>query len=261
MALDAEPVRVDLLEDGALLRVLLDRPKGNVLTTGMAEAVRAALLAHQGAPRLKMVCLRGAGGHFSYGASIEEHREPAMAALLGSSHDLARAVASYPVPVAALVEGRCLGGAFELVLCCHLVFATKDARFAWPEIKLGVFPPLAAAVAPLRLGALADRLILTGEEVDAQVLRGAGFVAAVLDDGDPERALVEWHRARLGPLSVFAIRQATQALRWGSKLLEALERPLARTEAQYLERVLPSHDGREGIGAFLEHREPRWEGR
>ncbi|MBZ5522125.1 MAG: enoyl-CoA hydratase/isomerase family protein, partial [Acidobacteriia bacterium] len=51
----------------------------------------------------------------------------------------------YPVPVAALVEGRCLGGAFELALCCHFVFAARSAVFACPEIKLGVFPPVLAA--------------------------------------------------------------------------------------------------------------------
>jgi enoyl-CoA hydratase/carnithine racemase len=86
-------------------------------------------------------------------------------------------------------------------------------------------------------------------------------VAALLGDADPERELHEWHRARIAPLSAFALRQATQALRNGSRVIEALEEPLARTEAQYLDRVLNSHDGREGIEAFLERRAPSWEDR
>lgn len=262
MTRERDGFHAELGEGGTLLRILLDRPKGNVLTTELVAGIRAALLAHETAPHLKMAYLRGAGGHFSYGASIQEHRAASLPGLLASFHGLARAIAAYAVPVAALVEGKCLGGAFEMALCCHLVFATRGARFAWPEIKLGVFPPLAAAVAPLRLGGgLAERLVLTGEEVDAETLHRIGFVTAVFDDGDPEPALLEWHRARMGPLSAFAIRQATRALRAGSPLLEALEDPLGRTEAQYLGEVLASHDGPEGIEAFLERRAPRWEDR
>ncbi len=79
-----------------------------------------------------------------------------------------RELAAYPVPVAALVEGRCLGGAFELALCCHLVFATPIARAsAAPRSSSASFPPVLAAIGALRLpGALAERLLLTGEELD-----------------------------------------------------------------------------------------------
>jgi cyclohexa-1,5-dienecarbonyl-CoA hydratase len=255
-------VRSDILEDGTLLRVLWEGPPGNVLTARAAAEIRAALLARRDDPRLKLACLRGAGGQFSYGASIQEHRPEAMPALLAGIHALARTVAGFPVPVAALVEGKCLGGAFEVVLCCHLVFATPEARFAWPEIKLGVFPPLAAAVAPLRLGAaLAERMILSGAELDAESLHRAGFLAALVDDVPPELGLLRWYRAHLAPLSAFAIRQATRALRADGDLLRALDAPLARAEAQYTREVLSSHDGREGIEAFLAKRAPRWEDR
>jgi cyclohexa-1,5-dienecarbonyl-CoA hydratase len=262
MSLDGHGVRAELRDQGTLLRVLLDRPRGNILTAQVAAEIRAALVAREREPRLKLVYLRGAGGHFSYGASIQEHRAESMAALLAGVHSLARTIAGYPVPVAALVEGKCLGGAFEVALCCHLVFATPGARFAWPEVTLGVFPPLAAALAPMRLGgARAERLILSGEEIDAESLRRTGFLAAVLDDREPELALLRWYGAHLAPLSAFAIRQATRALRAGSDLLRALEAPLARTEAQYTTEVLSSHDGPEGIEAFLAKRAPRWEDR
>jgi cyclohexa-1,5-dienecarbonyl-CoA hydratase len=262
MSLEGHGVHAELREEGTLLRVLLDHPRGNVLTAAVAAEIRAVLAAREQEPRLKLVYLRGAGGNFSYGASIQEHRADSMPALLAGVHALARTIATYPVPVAALVEGKCLGGAFEAVLCCHLVFATPGARFAWPEIKLGVFPPLAAAVAPLRLGGpLAERLILSGGEIDAESLRGAGFLAAVFDDAEPELALLRWYGTHLEPLSAFAIRQATRALRANGDLVRALEIPLARTEAQYTTEVLSSHDGPEGIEAFLAKRAPRWEDR
>jgi cyclohexa-1,5-dienecarbonyl-CoA hydratase len=258
----ASAIRAELIEGGTLLRVVLDRPPGNLLTAALCGEVAAALAAHRELPQLRLVYLVGAGHSFSYGASIQEHRAPAIEPLLRSFHGLARAVAEYPVPVAALVEGRCYGGAFELVLCCHLVFATPGARFAWPEIKLGVFPPLAAALAPLRLGgALAERLILTGDELSARSLERAGFLAALFETPDPELPLVEWYRERMRPLSAEAIRQATRALRSGSELRARLAEPLSRTEAQYLAEAAPSHDGREGIEAFLAKRSPRFEDR
>jgi DHA2 family multidrug resistance protein len=66
--------------------------------------------------------------------------------MLAAFHRTIRAVAAFPVPVAALVEGRCLGGAFELALACHYLFAKESAVFACPEVKLGVVPPVLAVL-------------------------------------------------------------------------------------------------------------------
>ena len=253
-------VRTRLDEDGRLLWIVLDQPKGNVLDRRLMLEVQTALDQHRDDRRLKLVVLRGTGGEFSFGASVDEHRPDEAPELLRTLHELARRLASHPVPVAALVQGRCLGGALELVLCCHFVFAANDARFACPEIKLGVYPPLFAVAGALRLGGpLAERLMLTGEEIGAIAAERAGLVAAVLPEGpDPEEALREWYRTRLEPLSAFAIREATRAVRAHSPLLAALGTPLDDSERAYLERVLPSHDGNEGIDAFLARRPPRW---
>jgi cyclohexa-1,5-dienecarbonyl-CoA hydratase len=254
-------VRADLLEEGTVLRLLLDEPKGNVLDTTMMRELRTALAGARDQAGLRLVVIRGAGGHFSFGASVEEHRKEQASAMLATFHGLVRDVAACPVPVAALVEGRCLGGAFELSLCCHLVFAVRGAVFACPEIKLGVFPPVMAAVGHHRLGsALAERLLLTGQELDAAAAHQAGFVTAVLD-GDAEEALLAWYRATLRPLSAFALRQAVRAVRTASGLLDSLRGPLDGTERQYVREVLPSHDGNEGIEAFLARRPPVWQDR
>jgi cyclohexa-1,5-dienecarbonyl-CoA hydratase len=254
-----QTIDASLVEDGTVLRILLDRPKGNVLSREMMEEIGDALDRHGDDPHLRLALLRGAGGHFSFGASVEEHRRDEAPAMLRAFHRFIRQVASYPVPVAALVEGRCLGGAFELTLACHLVFAGPSARFGCPEIKLAVFPPVLAAAGPARLGgALAERLLLTGDEIDARAAERAGFVAEVFDAGDPEDALYAWYRAHLLPLSAFALRQAVHAARSRSALLSALGDPLDAAERQYVDRVLPSHDGNEGIDAFLSRRAPAW---
>jgi cyclohexa-1,5-dienecarbonyl-CoA hydratase len=256
-------IREDLLESGAILRLVLDRPRGNVLTTDMMRSLHGVLEAHSGDEHLKLVVLRGAGGTFSYGASIEEQRRAQAPAMLAAFHALARRLASYPVPVAALVEGRCLGAAFELALCCHFVLAARTAAFACPEIRLGVFPPVLAVLGPLRLGAAtAERLLLTGGEASAEELARTGFITSLFDVGtDADAALLYWYRSKLARLSAFALRQAASAARRGADLERLLGAPLAEAERQYLEQVLPSHDGNEGLEALRARREPRWEDR
>jgi cyclohexa-1,5-dienecarbonyl-CoA hydratase len=253
-------ITADLLEDDGVLRLVLNQPKGNVLTTEMMGELSTALAVKHDDAHLKLVIIRGAGGNFSFGASIEEHERDRVGDMLRSFHGFVRDLASYPVPVAALVDGRCLGGAFELALCCHLLFATPAARLGCPEIKLGVFAPVLAAVGPERLpGALAERLLLTGEEISGTAAANVGLLACVLDGPDPEDSLLGWYRTHLAPLSAFALRQATAASRRTSGLLRALSERLPAIERQYLDEVVASHDGNEGIAAFVARRAPKWE--
>jgi cyclohexa-1,5-dienecarbonyl-CoA hydratase len=253
-------VQSAVLAEGGVLRLLLDQPRANILSTAMMGEIGGALDSHEGDTRLKLVVLRGAGGNFSYGASVSEHRREAAPAMLAGFHDLVRRVARFPVPVAALVEGRCLGGAFELALATHFVFATGETVFGCPEIRLGVIPPVLSVLGHHRLGgALAEQMLLTGREIDAARARSCGLVVDVLPGGeDPEAWLLAWFRETLAPLSAFSLREATRAARQGSGLLASLGEPLAAAERRYLDHLLPSHDGNEGIEAFLAKRPPVW---
>jgi cyclohexa-1,5-dienecarbonyl-CoA hydratase len=252
-----ELVHAELLESGTLLRLLFDRPPGNILTGGLMEQLGHELASHQNERSLRMVALQGAGGQFSWGASVEEHRKPSAPGMLRALSRLVRGIAGYPVPVAALVEGRCLGGGFELALACHLVFTTPDARMGCPEITLGVFPPVLAALGPWRLGgALSDRLVLTGETLTAADARACGFSAAILDGRDPFAQFTEWYRKGPGRMSAAALRTAAQAVRAGTAQLFGAR--LDELEQLYLDRVLASHDGNEGIEAFIARRPPVW---
>jgi cyclohexa-1,5-dienecarbonyl-CoA hydratase len=252
-------VNETLLEEGTLLKLELNRPKGNVLTMEMMKALSYSLAGHSDNPHLRMIFIRGAGNHFSFGASVEEHVKEKAPSMLACFHDMIRQVAGCPVPIAALVEGSCLGGAFELILACHLVFAAPSASFGCPEIKLGVFPPVLAAIGAQRLGGpLAERLILTGATIDAATAEKAGMVSAIFSGGNPEEELMEWYRKNLRPLSAFAIRKAACAARLGSGLVAALKEPLDRLEKLYVDEVLAGNDGNEGITAFIARRKPIW---
>jgi cyclohexa-1,5-dienecarbonyl-CoA hydratase len=245
-----------VLEGGGLLRIVLDKPKGNVLSQAMMAAIAEHLSLHAGDRALRLVVLQGANGNFSYGASVEDHRREQAPAMLRALSQLVRQIATYPVQIASLVEGRCLGGAFELVLATHLVFATPDAQLGCPEIKLGVFPPVLAALGPWRLGgALSDRLVLTGDTFSGSQAHALGFAqpASGFDD------VLSWYRTGPAHLSAVALRTAVRAARLGAGSDPFLGERLDALEELYLERVLPSRDGNEGIEAFLARRPPRWE--
>jgi cyclohexa-1,5-dienecarbonyl-CoA hydratase len=249
-------IRARLLEGESLLSLEIDRPKGNVLTLATMRALDGILAKHEGDRELRLVTLRGAGNHFSFGASVEEHKKEVAPEMLATFHALVRRIGHYPVPVAALVDGRCLGGAFELALASHAVIATPRAIFACPEIKLGVIPPVLAALGPARLGAaLAERLLLTGADLSA---KDAGDFVWLLAEHDLEETALAWFRATLAPLSAYSLRQATRAIRESSGLSALLQGGIATAERIYLERILPSHDGNEGIDAFIEKRSPHW---
>lgn len=261
LAVEAPPgVAVEVLEDGRVLALSLDQPRGNVLTLQLMADLGAALRKHRDDRRIKLVILRGAGKDFSFGASVSEHLPKTAPLMLSSFHALVREVAAYPIPIAALVQGRCLGGAFELALACHIVFATESAIFGVPEVRLGVIPPVMTVLGPLRLGTvLAERLTLTGAEMRAGALLESGFLSAVFpDDTTALASVLDWYRASIAPISAFALREATFAVRRGSGMLAALGTPLDLAEQRYREHVLTSHDGNEGIEAFLAKRAPQW---
>ncbi len=250
---------VERLEDGAVLDLRLNRPKANILDAAMMAALAAELTAAEADKDLKLVVIRGTGGHFSFGASVEEHRKEQAPAMLAGFHALIRQLGHFPVPVAALIEGQCLGGAFELVLVCHLLFATPNAQLGCPEIRLGVLPPVLAAVGAQRLGgALAERLLLTGAPLPAVQAQQHGLVTLLDAETPPLAQVLAWFRKNLQPSSAFALRQGTAAIRHGSGLFAALDRGLADAEALYLREILASHDGNEGIDAFLARRPAKW---
>ncbi|MCC6522717.1 MAG: enoyl-CoA hydratase/isomerase family protein [Polyangiaceae bacterium] len=254
-----ETIEVRRLEEGRVLALALAQPKANILSMAMMEELARALDAHANERALRLVVLSGQGSHFSFGASVPEHRAAEAPRMLATFHALARRIGSYPVPVAAAVEGKCLGGAFELVLASHFVFARADAVFACPEVKLGVFPPVLAALGQLRLGPLGEQLLIAGSELTAERGHAVGFVTSLVPAGaSAVDAVLAWYRLNLAPLSAFALREATAAARQGSGVAAALGAPLAAAEQRYLERIVTSADGNEGIQAFLERRAPRW---
>ena len=136
----SELVRSQASHDGAWQRLQLHAPPGNLLSLDLIRALGKALHDLESTPGITWLTIEGAGEEFSFGAKIQEHEPGLMATVL-------------PAPTAALVTGRCLGGGVELALVCDDILATDAATFGLPEIRLAAFPPVAAALLPLRVGA------------------------------------------------------------------------------------------------------------
>ncbi len=247
------PVRVWEEENGALLRLRLDRPPRNILDRALVAALHAAL--GDVAPRVRAVLLDAEGPTFSYGASIQEHLPAPAREALPEFHALVRRMLASPVPLAASVTGRVLGGGLELACACDVIFASHDATFATPEVRLGAFAPVASLLLPERVGAGSARdLLLSGRTVDAAWALRAGLAQDV--SAEPSVAALSWLREGALSLSPASLRLATRAARLSSnaRVLAGLD----EVERLYLDELLPLPDAEEGVRAFLEKRPPRW---
>lgn len=252
---DQDPVRRERHEGGALWRVRLARPKANVLDGPMIDALQGVFAQALEARELKAICLEGEGPNFSFGASVQEHLPEQVAGMLKRFHRLFGAIADAAVPVLCAVRGKCLGGGLELAAYCHRLVAAPDAVLGQPEIRLGVFAPVASVLLTHRVGAgVAADLCLSGRMLAAEEALGAGLVDQVAED--PELAVLDYAREHLLPHSASSLRFAVRALRRGFQ--PAFRTALADVERLYLEELMTTADAEEGVKAFLEKREPRW---
>ena len=248
-------VRTQELAGGALLRVTLCAPKGNVLDSTMTAELTDVFDAAAGCAGLRAVLLTAEGRHFSFGASVEEHLPDQVAEMLAGFHGLFRKIGASSLPVVAAVRGSCLGGGLELAAFCHRVVAHPEARFGQPEITLGVFAPVAAAILADRIGrGAADDLLLSGRVIDAREAASMRLVDAIADD--PEAAALAWVEEHLLPRSASSLRLATRAARLA--FLQRFDVQVAELERLYLDDLMATHDAPEGIRSFLEKRSPKW---
>lgn len=244
--------------DGQVLRLVLDRPKANILDAEMVGALLDAVHHTRAEGPLKLIVIEGAGSHFSFGASVAEHLPGHARAMLTAFHRLFRDLEALGVPTAAVVRGQCLGGGFELATTCGRVVCDPSARFALPEITLGVFPPVAAATLAWRVpGAVATRLILSGEVVTGPDAARIGLADECADD--PNAALDAWFERALAPRSAAAVRFAWRAAR--RPLAMQLGDELATIEHLYLDGLMRCRDPEIGLTAFLDRTPPAWEHR
>jgi enoyl-CoA hydratase/carnithine racemase len=187
--------------DGAVALVTLNRPDQlNALSTALEEEL-AATLASPAVREASALIIRGAGDRaFSAGADTAELDVATPETALAYYEDTGNVyeqLARLAVPSIAQIHGWCVGGGLEMALACDLRVATESARFWFPEVERGILPSSGGTARAVRaLGpAVARRLILLGEKIDARQALALGLIHEVVPDGEVAATAMAWAQA------------------------------------------------------------------
>src|SRR5258706_8853619 len=244
--------------DDRVARITFARPPLNVFNIAMMREMCEALNECLPLRDLAAIVFDAAPGSraFSAGVAVEEHVPETVFQMLDSFHAVFGMLAQISRPVIAIIDGPALGGGCELVAACDIVIASERARFGQPEIKLGVFPPVAAILLPRVIGEKRAReLILTGDLIDAVEALRLGLVNYVLASAELEQK-TENILTKLRELSGSSLTMTRAALDLGGQ--SDFDAALAEVENLYLHELMKTEDAQEGSRAFMEKRKPEW---
>jgi cyclohexa-1,5-dienecarbonyl-CoA hydratase len=243
--------------DDRVARITFARPPLNVFNIDMMREISKALAESNQRELVAIVFDADKNCRaFSAGVAVEDHVQETIFQMLDAFHSIFRVLEQLAKPTIALIDGAALGGGCELVAACDIVIASDRSRFGQPEIKLGVFPPVASVLLPRVIGEKRAReLILTGEIIDAVEAGRLGLCNHVVPGAHLEPKLNEV-LAKLRELSGTSLSFARQSLDLGRG--RAIEDALSEQENIYLHELMKTQDANEGVKAFMEKRKANW---
>jgi cyclohexa-1,5-dienecarbonyl-CoA hydratase len=249
---------VRLAREGRAATVTIDRPPLNILDIPTIQRLEEISSELDRDEDLQLVVVRGSGDRaFSAGVAVQDHTPELVGPMLESLHGAIRKLRDLSVVTVAAVHGHCLGGGMELALACDLVIATEDARFGQPEIELGCYPPVAAALYPSLIGpGRTLDLLLTGRTLTCEEAERMGLITRRVSSLDEGVAKLS---SEILAKSAAVVRLTKKAVRAGRD--HGFSEALTESERLYLDELCPTADMAEGIAAFLEKRQPVWKHR
>src|SRR5262245_29439865 len=251
------PQNLKLAIDDRIARISFSRPPLNVFNIPMMREITTVLAE---LPHRELVAIVFEADKecraFSAGVAIEDHTQDTVFQMLDTFHQIFRLLDQIAKPTIAVVDGPALGGGCELVAACDIVIASERAKFGQPEVKLGVFPPVAAVLLPLVIGEKRAReLILTGEIIEAKEAARLGLCNHLVPVPHLEQKLTEI-LSKLREMSGVSLEFARRAMDLGRG--RSIDAALIELENVYLHELMKSGDANEGINAFMEKRKPIW---
>jgi len=249
---------IQLEISGDVARLTMNRPPYNVLTIDMMQEMSRAIEKLHEQRQVRAILLRASSEcqFFSAGVAVEDSRPDRAFQMLEALHAVFLNMLETSKPVVTIVNGPAIGGGCELAALGDIIVATPKARFAQPEIRLGVFPPLAAVILPHLIGyKRALEMILTGEPLSAQEALRLGLVSRVV----PEEHLEEEVSKILDRITG----QSAPVLEMAKKVLyDTIGLPLGAALKKsvdiYLNQLMDLDDAQEGLRAAIENRKPVW---
>jgi cyclohexa-1,5-dienecarbonyl-CoA hydratase len=250
---------VKLRIDKSVARLTLNRPEHNLLNEAMLREIADGILFAGFHADVKLIVLDSACKVFCGGTDIGEYTSQRVFQMLDAFHAAFAAMLEVGKPVICVVNGPAIGGGAELAIFGDLVIATPKARFAQPEITIGVFPPLASTILPFLVGPkVALEIILTGEAVSAERALELGLVNRLVPEAQLEKT-VEELLARISAHSGPVLTMAKKAI-LGSMGL-SLREGLKQSIGIFLNELYRLEDSQEGLRALVEKRKPNWKNR
>jgi methylglutaconyl-CoA hydratase len=260
MADTAAPLLVE--REGPVAHVVLNRPHvHNAFDAQLIGRMAETFTALGTDDAVRVIVLRGQGKSFCAGADLNWMRESADYTDEDNIADAKRfahmmhAVNRCPKPVVARVHRVALGGGTGLISCCDIAVAEDGARFAFSECRLGILPAVISPFVMRRIGpGHARALFLSAEMFGAHKALRIGLVDEVVPKEHLDAAVAAHVRRLLecGPAAQAMCKELIREVSWNHP--EAMEDLTARTIA----RARASSEGKEGVGAFLDKREPSW---
>jgi len=245
--------------EGAAALMTLNRPEHNLLNQGMLEELAWGIELLHDRDEIKLICIDSACKVFSGGIDIGEYSTQRVFQMLDAFHHVFTAMMDVGKPVMAVVNGPAIGGGSELAAFADIVVATPKARFAQPEIKIGVFPPLATTIFPYIVGPkLALELVLTGEVISAERAKDLGLVNRLVPEEQLEKTVQDLI-ALIASQSGAVLTMAKKAILGGVGL--SLRDGLRNSMNIFLNELYRLEDAQEGLRALVEKRKPQWKNR
>jgi len=250
---------VTLRLESGVARITLNRPDHNLLNESMLREM-ADGISHIGErEEVKLIVLDSACKVFCGGIDVGEYTSQRVFQMLDAFHSVFAGILETSKPVMCVVNGPAIGGGAELAAFGDLVVATPKARFAQPEISIGVFPPLASTILPFLVGPkVALELVLLGEAVTAERALELGLINRLV----PESQLVSTVNdliARVTGHSGPVLTMAKRAILGGMGM--SLRDGLQHSMNIFLNELYRLEDSQEGLRALVEKRKPNWKNR
>jgi len=252
--------------DGGVLHLTLNRPETrNAMSLAMVGELRGALSRAEASGAVRVIVLRGAGGHFCAGADLKDMAaaqgqpgdagDDPIAAINAQFGELCTAFARTPLALVAVLEGTVMGGGFGLACVVDVALAGDSVTFRLPETSLGLVPAQIAPYLVERIGvSQSRRLAVTAARIDAAAALALGLVHEV-HAGERLDAALSCVLGEILACAPAAI-AATKAL-VGRARFTPPAAMIAEAAAAFA-RAARGAEGREGTVAFVEKRKPRW---
>src|ERR1051326_3798461 len=226
-------------------RITLNFPPYNVLTVPMMVELSEAIESLNGRADVKCILMDSSQKACGYGISVEDSRPERIFQTLDAFNRVFHAIAEIGKPLMVIVNGPAIGAGSELVAFGDLVIATPNARFAQPEVKMGVFPPFAAIMLPQLIGPKKTyELILTGNPLTADDAQRFGFVNKVVTEAELKKTVNEM-LARIGQFSGPVLEMTKRVI--SSSIGKPLTEAMKQTQYTYLNTFYALEDVQEGL--------------